>query len=626
MIEGTTSGMMVEADGSFALRAAEGQNLVVGMLGYESRLVRVTDREEYLVVLRESATELEEVTVVAFSKQKKESVISSVSTVRPSELKVPSSNLTTVLGGRIAGIISQQISGEPGRDNADFFVRGVTTFNSNARGPLILIDNVELSSNDLARLQPDDIASFSILKDATATALYGARGANGVILVTTKEGREGKAQLNVRFENSFSMPTREVEVVDPVTYMQLWNEAVATRNPLAPRPYSDKKIEMTRRGGNAAAYPAVDWLGDMFKSYTTNQRVNLNLSGGGKVARYYVAGSLANDTGLMRVDERNNFNNNISLQSIQLRSNINIDVTKSTELGVRFSGTFEDYSGPIDGGSTLYKKALVANPVLFPKYYDKRAEEAQIDHILFGNAGEGNYLNPYADMVKGYKEYSRMNLVAQMELRQRLDFLTEGLNARALLNTTRYSYFDVSRYYNPFYYALGNYDQVEDTYTLACLNPETGTEYLNYAEGARTSRLRPTSRRRSTTTAPSASATPCRGSWSSRSPTASTPTRATCRSRWPIATWGWPGASPTPTTAATSWRPTSATTARSVSRARSASDSSRRWAWGGSSPMRSSSASGCARRSRCSSSRARWVWWATTRSAAPTTASSTSRT
>lgn len=271
MIEGTTSGMMVEADGGFALRAAEGQNLVVGMLGYESRTVRVTDREEYLVVLRESATELEEVTVVAFSKQKKESIISSVSTVRPSELKVPSSNLTTVLGGRIAGIISQQISGEPGRDNADFFVRGVTTFNSNARGPLILIDNVELSSNDLARLQPDDIASFSILKDATATALYGARGANGVILVTTKEGREGKAQLNVRFENSFSMPTREVEVVDPATYMQLWNEAVATRNPLAPRPYSDKKIEMTRRGGNAAAYPAVDWLGDMFKSYTTNQ-------------------------------------------------------------------------------------------------------------------------------------------------------------------------------------------------------------------------------------------------------------------------------------------------------------------------------------------------------------------
>ena len=373
MIEGTTSGMMVEADGSFALRAAEGQNLVVGMLGYESRTVRVTDREEYLVVLRESATELEEVTVVAFSKQKKESIISSVSTIRPSELKVPSSNLTTVLGGRIAGIISQQISGEPGRDNADFFVRGMTTFNSNARGPLILIDNVELSSNDLARLQPDDIASFSILKDATATAtppppprhrhrhatataLYGARGANGVILVTTKEGREGKAQLNVRFENSFSMPTREVEVVDPATYMQLWNEAVATRNPLAPRPYSDKKIEMTRCGGNAAAYPAVDWLGDMFKSYTTNQRVNLNLSGGGKVARYYVAGSLANDTGLMRVDERNNFNNNISLQSIQLRSNINIDVTKSTELGVRFSGTFEDFSGPIDGGSTLYKK------------------------------------------------------------------------------------------------------------------------------------------------------------------------------------------------------------------------------------------------------------------------------
>lgn len=226
MVEGTSNGLLVDDNGNFTISAAEGQYIVVSLIGYVDKRVRVADKREYLIIMEEEATALEDAMVVAFSKQKKESVVSSISTIRPAELKVPSSNLTTALGGRIAGMITQQLSGEPGQDNAEFFIRGVTTFNSNARGPLILIDNVELSSSDLARLQPDDIASFSVLKDATATALYGARGANGVILVTTKEGKEGRASLNIRFENSFSMPTKEVDVVDPVTWMSLYNEAV----------------------------------------------------------------------------------------------------------------------------------------------------------------------------------------------------------------------------------------------------------------------------------------------------------------------------------------------------------------------------------------------------------------
>lgn len=412
-------------------------------------------------------------------------MVSAVSTIRPGELKTPTSNLTTVLGGRIAGVISQQLSGEPGQDNAEFFIRGVTTFNSNARGPLILIDNVELTSTDLARLQPDDIAAFSILKDATATALYGARGANGVILVTTKEGREGKAKLSVRYEHAFSQPTRNIDVVDPITYMTLHNEAVSTRDPLSARPYSDKKIEMTRRGVNKYAYPSVDWLGEMFKTYTTNQRVNANLSGGGKVARYYVAGSFTNDTGLFNENSSNSFGNNIRLQTIQLRSNININVTPTTELAVRFSGTFEEYRGPIDGGSDLYKMSIAANPVLFPMYYENPASGGSNKHIMFGNYEDGTYLNPYARMISGYKEYSKMNLIAQVELKQKLDFITKGLNFRALLNTTRYSYFDLQRNYNPFYYSLMTYDQVTDQYRISNINPTTGTEYLNYAEGGK---------------------------------------------------------------------------------------------------------------------------------------------
>lgn len=487
MIKGTDDGLLADEEGRFKLDASEGQTLIVSMMGYDEKEVRITSKSEYFVILTETQTDIEEVTIVAFSKQKKESVISSISTISPGELKTPSSNLTTVLGGRIAGMITQQISGEPGQDNAEFFIRGVTTFNSNARGPLILIDNVELSADDLARLQPDDIAAFSVLKDATATALYGARGANGVILVTTKEGREGPANLSIRFENSFSSPTRNIETVDPVTYMRLRNEAVATRDPSAARPYSDKKIESTLRGINKYAYPAVDWLGEMFKDFTTNQRLNANLSGGGKVARYYVAATVNNDTGLLRRNENNSFNNNISLQTIQLRSNININVTKTTEMAVRFSGTFEDYTGPLDGGSDLYKMALASDPVLFPMFYDKSMTDPYVEtnHILFGNYESGGYLNPYARMVRGYKEYSSMDLIAQVELRQKLDFITKGLNFRALLNTTRHSYFDVMRYYNPFYYTMTSYDQVNDTYTLNNINPNDGTDYLDYSEGAK---------------------------------------------------------------------------------------------------------------------------------------------
>ena len=210
--------------------------------------------------------------------------------------------------------------------------------------------------------------------------------------------------------------------------------------------------------------------------------------GGGKVARYYVSASLANDTGLLKSNENNAFNSNINLQTIQLRSNININVTRTTEMAVRFSGTFEDYNGPIDSGSQLYRMALAANPVLFPMYFEKSeniGKFADTRHILFGNYGDGNYLNPYAQMVHGYKQYSKMTLIAQMELKQKLDFITEGLNARVLVNTTRYSYFDVQRYYNPFYYTLSTYDASTGRLSLTDINPDTGTEYLNYKEGTK---------------------------------------------------------------------------------------------------------------------------------------------
>src|SRR5690606_11544351 len=272
----------------------------------------------------------------AFGTQKRTDLIGSVTSINPSELKVPSSNLTTALAGRLAGVIAYQRSGEPGADNAVFFIRGVTTFGYK-KDPLILIDNIELTSTDLARLNPDDIASFSIMKDATATALYGARGANGVILVTTKEGKEGQARVSFRLENSISSPTQDVELADPITYMRLNNEAILTRDPLGRLLYSDEKINNTVPGSNSLIFPSTDWRKELFKDHAINQRANLSVSGGGKVARYYVAGSFNQDNGVLKVDNRNNFNNNINLKTSSLRANVNINLTPTTELITRLS-------------------------------------------------------------------------------------------------------------------------------------------------------------------------------------------------------------------------------------------------------------------------------------------------
>ena len=404
-----------------------------------------------------------------------------MTTINPKELKVPASNLTTALAGRLAGVIAYQRSGEPGADNADFFIRGVTTFGYK-KDPLILVDGIELSSTDLARLQVDDIASFSIMKDATATALYGARGANGVILITTKEGVAGKAKVSARVENSMSAPTKNVKFADPVTYMNLANEAVLTRDPLGALLYPQSKIDNTIADTNAYAYPVTDWHDELFKDYVMNQRANLNVSGGGEVARYYLAATFNQDNGMLKVDNRNNFNSNINLKTYELRSNVNINLTKTTEAGVRLYGTFDDYTGPISGGTEMYKMVMRANPVLFPAYFPMDEEHRYVQHTMFGNYADGNYLNPYAEMVKGYKDYTKSLVLAQFELKQDLSFVTEGLSLNGIFNTTRQSYFGVSRSFKPFWYQIGGYDKPTDTYKISLLNENDGTEYLDYVE------------------------------------------------------------------------------------------------------------------------------------------------
>ena len=419
-IKGSTKGVISDMDGNFEFDDCPPNSvLTVSYIGMESKDVKYTGQKFMNIILEPKVDELEEVTIVAFSKQKKESVLSSITTVKPTELKVPSSNLTTAFAGRVAGLISYQQSGEPGQDNASFFIRGITTFGAEAKkDPLILIDGIELSTEDLSRLNTDDIASFTIMKDATATALYGARGANGVISVTTKEGKEGKMTVNARVENSFSSPTKRVKIADPVTFMRMQNEAIKTRDPMGLALYSQEKITMTERGLYPDIYPATDWYDTMFRNTTINQRANLSVSGGGSIARYYVAANLSKDNGNMKMDERNNFNSNINLMKYSVRSNVNVNLTKTTELILRMSATFDEYTGPIGGGSFMYKEVMQANPVLFKPYYTPDEQFTYAKHILFGNYGNASYVNPYAQALKGYNDYSKNTMLTQFELKQ----------------------------------------------------------------------------------------------------------------------------------------------------------------------------------------------------------------
>lgn len=501
VVDNPRQGTTTDNNGNFVLTVKEGSVLKISSVGFLSQSFTITQTNKTLkVTLQDDIKQAEEIVVTAFGKkERKEAVVGSVTSIKPSELKVPASNLTTALAGKAAGIIAYQPTGQPGQDNAQFFIRGVTTFGYKV-DPLILIDNIELTTNDLARLQVDDIASFSILKDASATALYGARGANGVILVSTKEGKMGKMTISARAENSISQNTSTLKLADPITYMKLFNEATLGRDPSQPVPFNQDKIINTQNtlnkapGYNAYVYPAVDWLKLLLKDRTNTQRGNMNVSGGSPLARYYVAGSYNLDHGNLRDDPNSNNSGNIKFQNYQLRSNVNINLTKTTELIIRFSGNFSSYAGPLTQdnsfSSDIYKLALHTSPVLFPAYYAPDDANAQTQHILFG-APPGPYYtipfnNPYALLVRGHKTSSESRVLAQLELNQKLDFVTSGLNFHGIFSTNRYSYFDSRLSYNPFYYNVAGYDKTANTYVLNWVNSDPGynaTEYLDYFPG-----------------------------------------------------------------------------------------------------------------------------------------------
>ena len=503
-VEGTSIGTATDGNGNYSLNVPTSGMLLFKFVGFVTQRFDIKDLKispdgDYVldVVMRPDDNQLDEVAVVGFGVQKKTTMVGAVTTINPKELKGPTSNLTQMLAGRLGGVIAYQRSGEPGSDNANFFVRGLGSFGTGQVSPLILIDGVESTQNDLARLQPDDISNFSVLKDATAAAVYGARGANGIILVTTKVGESGKTKFGFRVENTVSGNTENFQFADNITYMKLANQAALTRNELA-LPYTQTKIDRTASGtANPYLYPSNNWIDQIIKDYTANQRYNMNVSGGADKARYYIAGTFNVDNGVYKVDKLNNFNNNVKLLNYSIRSNVSIQFTKSTKAEIRVYGQFDDYNGPLGGGKEIFQTAIAANPVMFPAIFPAEYSKG-LKHPMFGNAispsvqgsslGGSLYNNPYALLVQGYRQQNKSNLQPQVELHQDLEGVIQGLKLRFMGYVQRNSSFAISRSYNPFFYSAGSLDGSD--ITLTPINPggpgsfgTTGSEYLSYGEG-----------------------------------------------------------------------------------------------------------------------------------------------
>ena len=480
MLKGSSEGTTTDLDGNFSLSVPVKAQLEFSYIGYKKQVLDVTDLVVANVKLESDNEMLAEVVVVGAGTQKKVSVTGAITSVKGTELHAPSSSLTSNFAGKLAGVIAVTTGGEPGT-SSNFYIRGIGTFGGRAT-PLILLDGVEISSGDLNRIPPESIESFSILKDASATAIYGARGANGVMLVTTKIGTENtKASINVTVENSFLKPVNEVGYVDGARWMEIYNEAQLARTPNATPKYSQERIDYTRSGINPYVYPDVDWYDLVFKESTMNQRANVNIMGGGPKVSYYMSLQANHDTGLLDIPKAYSFDNNINKWGYTFQNNIAYKVTPTTRIDLRMNAQIGNNKGPNASVSDIFYQVYNNNPVTFPAYFPAEPDDR---HIKYGNAilsGTSLYTNPYQYMLGSYKEVNYSMLNTSIYINQNLDFVTKGLKIIALVNWKSWSETSYTRWLDPYWYRVDPKSWSPDNpgeYTLERLN-SSGSEYIS---------------------------------------------------------------------------------------------------------------------------------------------------
>lgn len=486
LIQGTTQGVSTDNEGFYTINIRPTDALRASFIGYKTEVVEPKGKTKINIRLSPTAETMEEVTVVAFGEQKKESIVSAITTITPGSLKSSSSDLTSQFAGKIAGMIGWQTGGLPGalteeEMNTKFYIRGVTSFQTDANiDPLILIDGVESSKLDLSRMVPEDIESFSVMKDASATAMYGARGANGVILVTTKKGEEGSVYTSVRYEVVAGCPTREIDVVDPVTYMKMYNRALLSRNPDATPQYSVERIDRTGSPLYPSwVYPANDWYDILFKNYTINHRAGLNIRGGSRQVQYYASVNYTRDEGMLKTDPLNQFKCNIENNSFSFRTNLNVDLSAGIRLNINTAANLDKYHGPYSADvNRAYGMAFNVSPVDFAPVYPGD-EASSWPHLRFGGTATTLHTNPYEQIHQGYNDRRRYSAVARAEYIHNLSPILKGLELRASVSMNQTGYYFNAYKTKPYVYGLADYDFETGKHKLELLNPKDVSRTLS---------------------------------------------------------------------------------------------------------------------------------------------------
>ena len=475
-LKGTTTGVISDIDGNYSIEVDSRKSILIfSYIGYKTREVPVEDLGVINVKLTSDNELLDEVVIVGSGTQKKVSVTGAISSVKGAALKAPSSSLTSSLAGRLAGVMVNTTSGEPG-STSEFYIRGISTFGGR-KTPLILLDDVEISSTDLNNIPAETIESFSILKDASATAIYGSRGANGVMLVTTKSGQENtKTQINVTVENSFQSMMNFPKFVDGATWMELYNEGQRNRGATSLM-YSQERIDNTRNKVNPYVYPDVNWRDLLFKDMAMSQRANVNLQGGGSRVSYYMSLNVNHDSGLLDSPQIYSFNNNINNLSYNFQNNLQVKVTPTTKIRLNMNAQIQNRKGPNYKTQDLFIMTHTANPIFFPATLPAQKGDK---HMRFGNAILSNATlrtNPYAHMASSFKQVDENMMHTTMRIDQTLDFVTKGLSANALIHFKNTSSQAFTRSIEPYYYRITKWTPGTDQYDMERLGT-SGTEYI----------------------------------------------------------------------------------------------------------------------------------------------------
>ena len=414
-------GTITNIDGKYNIKIQQYHTLVFSYIGYKPVSVLVKgDKKVIDVQMSEEKTNaIDEVVVTGLGTQKKLTVTGAITNVDVSQMKqFPSSNFTKALAGNVPGIIAMQSSGQPGKSTSRFWVRGISTFGASASA-MILVDGFE--RNNIDDLNIEDIESFSVLKDASATAIYGSKGANGVILITTKHGKAGKININVKGEASYNTRTITPKFIDAPTYANLLNEARVTRN-LAPQ-YQPEELALIRSGLDPDFYPNVDWSKLLLKNGAMSYRADLSMSGGGNTARYFVSLSYVEDQGMYNTDEtlRKKYDTNANYKRWNYRMNVDIDVTPTTIIKLGVSGNLNKRNSPGLGDQYLWSELFGFNALSSPVLYSNGYVPAYGNNI--------HQMNPWVSSTRtGYNEEWDNNIQTNVTVEQKLDFITKGLS------------------------------------------------------------------------------------------------------------------------------------------------------------------------------------------------------